>query len=49
MRHLNKRMEDETLQQEDGGLDTCTTRGWRIRHLYYKRMEDETLQQEDGG
>ena len=48
MRYFYKRMEDETLLQEDGGLDTCTTRGWRMRH-FYKRMEDETFLQEDGG
>ena len=47
MRHFYKRMEDETLLQEDGGCET-STRGWRMKH-FYKRMEDETLLQEDGG
>ena len=47
MRHFYKRMEDETLLKQDGGLDT-STRGWRMRH-FNKWMEDETLQQDDGG
>ena len=45
MKHFYKRMDDETLLQEDGGWYT-STRGERIRH-FYKRMEDETLLQED--